>query len=107
MQKLGDNVLSYTQLIDYSKKAAESGNMELVKFLVSEGVTNFRDFLKGACRGGSIDIVKYALEQLQKNNLHNGTINTISFDVSDACDDACGKGHLKIVEFLEIHFLKI
>ena len=67
--------------------AATSGNMELVKFIINIGATNYDRGLQGACEKGHTKIAMFMIEK--GANRWN-----------DALKSACGGGHLELVRFM-------
>ena len=74
-------------------RAARSGHMEMVKYLIEKGARYFNGAMKEAVIGGHLDIVKLMIEKAAERN------QWLNF--YDAKKYAAYKGHTEIVNYLK------
>lgn len=80
-----NGVSSYTYCFYW---AGYGGNIEIVDILIQKGATDFTWCLYGACHKGHLEIVKLLINEIDHH------------DIESCMDKACQHGHLEIVKFL-------
>ena len=95
-------------------KACQSGNIDLVNYMIEKGAYNWNNGLYGACQGGNIDLVNYMIEKIEKeadnfhdesiiNRFENGLVRAGILGVcnfNDGLHGACRGGNIDLVNLM-------
>lgn len=79
------------QMLSCYSNACIRGHLEIVNFFIDRGVNDWVTGLRGACQGGSLDVLKLMVR--------NGAI-TNNNEIGFYCHNACVHGHPEVAKFL-------
>ena len=56
-----------------------AGNIELLEFMIENGLDDFSYAMRGACEGANLDVYNYIVEKLEYNNVQKYCKNYFYF----------------------------
>ena len=112
LRKYGKKISNVNDALNLS---AENDHLNIVKYLVENGVDSIDDALNLSAENGHLDIVKYLVEECGadiyadnalKNSAYNGNLDIVKYlrkyvsNVNDALSLSAENDHLEIVKYL-------